>query len=308
VLDIPNEEMKGRIIGREGRNIRALESTTGVNIIVDDTPEAIVLSSFDPLRREVAKLSLERLISDGRIHPARIEEVVGKVKEEMQEILRELGERAIFDIGVHNLHPEIVKLIGRLQYRTSFGQNVLLHSQEVAHLARLMAAEIGADEKMALRAGLLHDIGKAVDFEMEGTHARIGADLAKKYNESPAVIHAIEAHHADVEPRTIIAVLIQAADTLSAARPGARRETLETYIKRLKKLEEIANSFQGVQNSFAIQAGREIRIMVEPDELNDNECALLAREVTKKIEGELEYPGQIMVTIIRQTRVVEYAK
>jgi len=308
VVNLPNEEMKGRIIGREGRNIRALELATGVNIIIDDTPEAVVLSCFDPLRREVARLTLENLIGDGRIHPARIEEIVKKVEKELEEHICEVGERSAFDVNVHEVNPEIIKLLGRLKYRTSFGQNVLLHSEEVAYLAGVMAGELGVDVNLAKRAGLLHDIGKAVDYEMEGTHAKIGADLARKFNESPAIVHAIAAHHGDEEPKTIIAVLVQAADAISAARPGARRETLETYIKRLEKLEEIADSFSGVEKAYAIQAGREIRIIVEPTQMTDNECALLAREVTKRIEHELEYPGQIKVTVIRQTRAVEYAK
>ncbi len=308
VVNLPNEEMKGRIIGREGRNIRALELATGVNIIIDDTPEAVVLSCFDPLRREVARMTLENLISDGRIHPARIEEIVKKAEKELEEHIYEVGERCAFDVTVHELHPEIIKLLGRLKYRTSFGQNVLLHSQEVAYLSGVMAGEIGIDVNLSRRAGLLHDIGKAVDYEMEGTHAKIGADLARKFNESPAITHAIAAHHGDEEPKTIIAVLVQAADAISAARPGARRETLETYIKRLEKLEEIADSFSGVEKAYAIQAGREIRIIVEPTQMTDNECSLLAREVTKRIERELEYPGQIKVTVIRQTRAVEYAK
>jgi ribonuclease Y len=308
VVNLPNEEMKGRIIGREGRNIRALEAATGCNIIVDDTPEAVVLSCFDPLRREVARLALKKLISDGRIHPARIEEIVQKTEKALLEHITELGEQVAFDTGVHGLHQELIKLLGRLKYRTSYGQNVLQHVIEVAHLCQLMASELHVDEQLAKRAGLLHDIGKAVSYEMEGTHAMIGAELAKKYNEPPAIVHAIAAHHGEEELRTIIAVLVQAADAISAARPGARRETLESYIKRLEKLEEIAGSFEGVEKSYAIQAGREIRIMVEPDKLKDEECSKLARDVTKKIESELEYPGQIKVTVLRETRAVEYAR
>lgn len=308
VVSLPNDDIKGRIIGREGRNIRALEAASGCNIIVDDTPEAVVLSSFDPLRREVARISLEKLISDGRIHPARIEEVVAKTEKDVLDALRETGERVAFDSGIHELHPEIIKLLGRLKYRTSYGQNVLLHCQEVAHLCAVMASELGVDTTLAKRAGLLHDIGKAVSYDMEGTHALIGAELARKYNEPPAIVHAIAAHHNEEEPRTIVAVLVQAADAISAARPGARRETLESYIKRLEKLESIADSFTGVEKSFAIQAGREIRIIVEPDKVNDNESVILARDITKKIENELEYPGQVKVTVIRETRSVEYAR
>ena len=308
VVNLPNEEMKGRIIGREGRNIRALEAATGCNIIVDDTPEAVVLSCFDPLRREVARLTLQKLISDGRIHPARVEEIVEKTEKALMEQIVEIGERVAFDTGVHNVHPEIIKLLGRLKYRTSYGQNVLQHSMEVANLCQVMASELHVDEQLAKRAGLLHDIGKAVSYEMEGAHALIGAELAKKYSEPPAIIHAIAAHHQEVEMKTIIAVLVQAADAISAARPGARRETLESYIKRLEKLEDIASSFEGVERSFAIQAGREIRIIVEPDKINDPECVKLARDITKKIETEMEYPGQVKVTVVRETRAVEYAR
>jgi ribonuclease Y len=308
VVNLPNDEMKGRIIGREGRNIRALEAATGCNIIVDDTPEAVVLSCFDPLRREVARLALERLISDGRIHPARIEEVVAKAEKQLEDAVRESGEQTAFDLGIHELHPESIKLLGRLKYRTSYGQNVLTHSVEVAHLCETMASELGVDPQLAKRAGLLHDIGKAVSYEMEGTHALIGAEIAKKHNEPPAIVHAIAAHHGEEEFRTIIAVIVQAADAVSAARPGARRETLESYVKRLEKLEEIASSFEGVEKSYAIQAGREIRIIVEPNQLNDNECSKLARDVTKRIESELEYPGQIKITVLRETRVIEFAR
>ncbi|MBN1866391.1 ribonuclease Y [Candidatus Sumerlaeota bacterium] len=308
VVNLPSDEVKGRIIGREGRNIRALEAATGCNIIVDDTPEAVVLSCFDPLRREVARFSLERLLSDGRIHPGRIEDIVQKTEKEIMESIRELGEQTAFDLGIHGLHPEAIRLIGRLKYRTSYGQNVLKHSIEVAHLAKIMAAELEVDESLAKRAGLLHDIGKAVSYEMEGTHAKIGAELAKKYGESSAVVHAVAAHHAEEEPRTIIAVLVQAADAISAARPGARRETLETYIKRLEQLESIADSFDGVSKSYAIQAGREIRILVDPVKVNDDQAAKMARDITKKVESELEYPGQIKVTVLREVRSVEYAK
>lgn len=307
-VPLPNEEMKGRIIGREGRNIRALEAATGCNIIVDDTPEAVVLSCFDPLRREVAKRTLEKLISDGRIHPARIEELVAKTQQEVEALKREIGEQVTFDLGIFEVHPELIKLLGSLKFRTSYGQNVLSHSIEVAHLASVMAEELGADVLTARRAGLLHDIGKAVSYDMQGTHALIGAELAKKYNESPAVVHAIASHHGEEEFRTLVAVLVQAADTISAARPGARRETLESYIKRLSKLEEIASSFDGVAKSYAIQAGREVRIIVQPDKLNDNECAKLAYDISKRFENELEYPGQIKVVVLRETRATEYAR
>lgn len=308
VVALPNDEMKGRIIGRMGRNIRALESATGVDLIIDDTPDVITLSSFDPVRREVARLTLEKLIADGRIHPARIEEMVDKIRKEVEAGIKEAGEESAFEVGVHGLHPEIIKLLGRLKYRTSYGQNVLKHSLEVAYLASVMASELGMDPKIAKRAGLLHDIGKAVDHELEGTHIQIGVDIAKKYRESGEVIHAIAAHHNDIEPETVEAVLVQAADAISSARPGARRESLENYVKRIEKLEEIAKSFDGVEQTFAVQAGREIRVMVKPEAVNDASIVFLAKEIASKLEGELDYPGQIKVNVIREVRSVEYAK
>jgi ribonucrease Y len=308
VVNLPNDEMKGRVIGREGRNIRALEMATGVDVIIDDTPEAVTLSCFDTVRREIARLSLEKLIGDGRIHPGRIEEVVEKVKKEMDDKIREEGERSAFEAGVNGLHPEIIKLLGRLKYRSSFGQNALQHSKEVSYLLGVMASEIGLDFKMAKRIGLLHDIGKAIDHQIEGTHARIGADLARKYNESPEVVAAIESHHEEEEPKSLFSVLAIAADAISATRPGARRETLETYIKRLEKLESIANVFKGVEKSYAIQAGREIRVIVQPEKMNDADSVTLARDIRKKIEEGMEYPGQIKVTVIREMRAIEYAK
>lgn len=308
VVALPSDEMKGRIIGREGRNIKTLETLTGIDLIIDDTPEAVIISGFDPLRREVARIAIEKLIEDGRIHPAKIEEMVEKAKEEVASIIKEEGERAALETGVNNLHPDIIKLIGKLKYRTSYGQNVLNHSIEVSNLARIMAEELGINSKIARRAGLLHDLGKALDHDMEGTHVELGVEVLKKYKENESIINAVEAHHGDVEPLTLEAVLVQAADAISASRPGARRETLESYIKRLEKLEEIADSFEGVEKSFAIQAGREVRLIVKPEKVSDADMVIMAREVAKKVENEMEYPGQIKVNVIRESRVIDYAK
>ena len=308
VVSLPSDEMKGRIIGREGRNIKTLETLTGIDLIIDDTPEAVIISGFDPLRREVARIAIEKLIEDGRIHPAKIEEMVEKAKEEVATIIKEEGERAALETGVNNFHPDIIKLIGKLKYRTSYGQNVLNHSIEVSNLARIMAEELGINSKIARRAGLLHDLGKALDHDMEGTHVELGVEVLKKYKENETIINAVEAHHGDVEPLTLEAVLVQAADAISASRPGARRETLESYIKRLEKLEEIADSFEGVEKSFAIQAGREVRLIVKPDKVSDADMVIMAREVAKKVENEMEYPGQIKVNVIRESRVIDYAK